>query len=243
MRKTFGFLAIICVVPVAAAAAESPVQPSPGTVRVVAQATIRVKPDQAQFDVGVTTDQKSALAAIAENGPKMERVLAALKKEVRANSEIKTSQLTVSPRFEETENSRLTARVIGYVATNTVRVKVTDVGSVAKLLDVAFQSGANVVDRVGISLKDPEAAENQALGAASAKARARATAMAESQGLRVGDVVWVSEGDRYDPHDPIEGGGGRYRYTSRASLRTMPLEFGSVEVSATVTVVFALKAR
>jgi len=242
MRKTFGFVAIVCIIPVVAAAAESPVLPAPSTIRVVARATVRVKPDQAEFDVGVTTDQKTALAAITANGQEMERVLAALKKDVGADSEIKTSELSVGPRFEETQNGRFTARVVGYVATNTVRVSVADVRSVAKLLDVAFQSGANAVERVGVSLKDPDAAQNQALSAASAKARARAMAMAEGQGLRVGDVIWVSEGERYDPHSPIEGG-GEYRYKPGANLRAMPLEFGSIEVSGTVTVVFSLKAR
>ena len=104
------------------------------------------------------------------------------------------------------------------------------------VLDVAFQAGANTVESVTFTLKDPEAAQNAALRSASAKARARATAMAEGQGLRVGDVIAVSE----CAHDggPIEGG-----FPKAAMLRSASVEPGSIEVTATVTVVYALKAR
>jgi uncharacterized protein YggE len=66
--------------------------------------------------------------------------------------------------------------------------------------------------------------------------------MGEGQGLRVGDVISVVEGERLDPFGSIEGGGG-YRYKTSANLRAMPIESGAVEVAATVTVVFALKSR
>jgi uncharacterized protein YggE len=224
-----------------AAAAESAAPPLRSAIRVVARATVSVKPDQGELDLGVTTDKKTAAAAVAENDRRMERVLAALKKEVGTDGDVKTSELSVRPRFEESRSGLPTQHILGYTVTNTVQVRVANTRAVGRLLDLAFQAGANTVERVGFTLKDPEAAQNQALRAASAKARTRATAMAEGQGLRVGEVISVSEGEGFDSSVPFEGAYEKYK--ARANVLATPLEAGSIEVTATVTVLFALKAR
>ena len=207
-----------------------------GTIRVVARDTVAVKPDQAELEMGVTTDKKTATSAITENGRKMEQVVAALKKEVGTDGELKTSQLSVEPRFEQSRDGLPTRHILGYTATNMVHVRVANIMIVGRLLDLAFQAGANTVGRVDFTLKDPEATENQALRAASAKARARATAMAEGQGLRVGEVISVSEGERDDRFGEV---------VESANLRRANIvpEAGTVQVSVTVTVIFALKPR
>jgi len=86
----------------AAAAADVPVPRSPPTIRVVARATVTAKPDQAEIELGVTTDKKTAAAAVGDNQQKMEKVLAAVKKELGADGEVRTSEVSVHPRFEET---------------------------------------------------------------------------------------------------------------------------------------------
>jgi hypothetical protein len=228
---------MLSMVPWAVAAAEPTIQPTPGTVRVVAGSSVRLKPDQAELALGVTTDKKTATAAVAENERKMQQVLAVLKKEVGPDGEVKTSELTVTPRFEESRTGQLT-RILGYTVTNMVEVRVANIKSVGRLLDLAFQAGANTTERVSFTLKDPEAAQNTALRAASAKARARATAIAEGQGLRVGDVVSASEGVL----DNIIGD-KEYARLAGNNEGSMPVEPGTVEVTATVTVTFALKAH
>ena len=238
MLRILGVVGILSVVPAVAAAAEPANQSSSSTIRAVARATVAATPDQAELELGVTTDKKTAAAAVAENDRKMEQVLAALKKEVGADGEVKTSELSVRPRFEESPRGLQTQHILGYTVTNTVQVRITNIKAVGKLLDLAFKAGANTVERVQFTLKDPEAARNQALGAASAKARAQAAAMAQSQGLRVGDVISLSEGESGERYDGLEGG-----YARRANVVFTHIESGSIDVAATVTAVFALKAR
>lgn len=59
----------------------SPGASPPGTIRVVGEATVTAKPDMAELDLGVVTEAPTANAAAAENSKKMERILAALKKD------------------------------------------------------------------------------------------------------------------------------------------------------------------
>lgn len=244
-----GLVVLLSIVPLAATAASppgaaaapsapSPPSPAPSTIQVVARATVAVKPDQAELTLGVTTDAKTATAAVAENQKSMEKVIAVLKKEIGAAGEVKTSRLNVIPRFDEPRPGQGSPRVVGYTVANLVEARTPNIAAAGRLLDLAFQAGANTVERVAFTLKDPEPAQNQALRAASAKARARATAIADGQGLRVGDVILMSEGERaFSPMESVSYDRGSF------GLRSTPVEPGSVEVAATVTVVFALRGR
>jgi uncharacterized protein YggE len=221
----------------AVAAAAEPAPPShPSTIEVTTRGSVAVTPDRALLDLGVTTDKKTATAAIAENDRKMEQVIAALKKEVGADGEVKTAEFNVTPRFGESRRGEA-APIMGYTVTNTVHVRMADTKAVGRLLDRAFQAGANTVQRLEFTVKDPEAAQNAALRAASAKARARATAIADGLGVRVGQVVSVSE-PRSADHSFGAG-----LYNLRSVDKSVPIEAGSVEVGATVVVVFAVAAR
>jgi len=205
---------------------------------VVASATVSAKPDQAEIVLGVTTFQKTASAAVAENQKRMERLLAALKKEIGTDGEVSTSDFSVQQELVETRSGEETGKVRGYRVTNTIQAKVASVQAVGRLLDSALQAGANNVERVAFTLKDPESARNQALRLASLKARAKATAMAEGQGLHVGEVVSMTEDGGSTPFEAIENNEGFKM--KRANISS---ESGSLEVTGTVTVTFALKAR
>jgi len=188
--------------------------------------------------LGVTTFQKTASAAVAENQKRMERLLAALKKEIGTDGEVSTSDFSVQQELVETRSGEETGKVRGYRVTNTIQAKVASVQAVGRLLDSALQAGANNVERVAFTLKDPESARNQALRLASLKARAKATAMAEGQGLHVGEVVSMTEDGGSTPFEAIENNEG-----FKMKRANISIESGSLEVTGTVTVTFALKAR
>jgi uncharacterized protein len=222
--------------PALAADAVAPSSP-PGTIRVVAEATTVVKPDLAEVDLGVTTEKPTAAAATAENARKMDQIVDALKKEAGAGGEVKTVGFNVSARWGEHRPGPQQSQpaITGYIVNNTVRVRLTDVNAVGRVLDRAFKLGANNVQRVAFTLKDREPAQTEALRAATAKARGRANAMATALGLRVAHVISISEsqGDVI-PYDVTEGA-----LTMRANVGT-PVEAGSLEIRASVTVVFAI---
>jgi uncharacterized protein YggE len=238
MLRICGVLTISLMTSMVATAAEPSASAQP-TIRVVANSTVAMKPDRAQLILGVTTDKKTATAATAENDKKMEQVLAVLKKEVGADGEVKTAELNVVPRLSAPQRGQPNRPIVGYTVTNTLHVRVADIRSVGRLIDRAFQAGANTVERLEFSVKNPDGAQNEALRAASAKARARATAMADGLGLRVGHVLSVSEGDEAETFIARNIRAN----ADKVGGASTPIEPGSIEVTATVTVVFALAAR
>src|SRR5687768_10293717 len=110
-------LALLWLVLPAGAAAQAPAPASGAvtlnTIRVLADATARVKPDLAQITLGLTTDRTTAAAASAENARRMQQIVAAMKKDVGAGGEVTTSGFSVSPRFgKEQPGGRVD--IIGY---------------------------------------------------------------------------------------------------------------------------------
>jgi uncharacterized protein len=231
---TLGLL--LAAAPVAAQPAGDSTKPA--TVRVVTSSTTTVKPDVAEVDLGVSTEKPTAGAATSENARNMEQIVAAMKKEVGQGGEVKTVGFDVSTRYgrPRPDGSQL-AVVVGYTVTSTVRVRTGDVNGVGRILDAAFKLGSNNVQRVAFLLKDPEPAQTKVLEQAAAKARGRATAMAAALGLKVGPVLTISEGyAEPEPFEPYLDRGPSHN----ARTASTPIEAGTLEMRATVTVVFAL---
>jgi uncharacterized protein YggE len=237
MKRLLLFL-LLASGPVAAQPVADTTLTKPGTVRVTASATTTAKPDLAEIDLGVSTDKPTAAAAIAENARKMEQIVAAMKKDAGAGGEVKTVGFNVETRYGQVRPNSDRPTVIGYTVTSTVRVRTADVNAVGRILDGAFKLGSNNVQRVAFLLKDQEPAQTEALKQAAAKARGRATAMASALGLKVGPVVTVSEG-YVEPMIVNEGAEAGVLARSMKVAGT-PIEAGTLEVHATVTVVFAL---
>jgi uncharacterized protein YggE len=237
MKRLLLTLALLLAGTPAAAQPAGDSATKPATVRVVASATTTVKPDLAEIDLGVSTDKPTAAAATSENARKMEQIVAAMKKEAGAGGEVKTVGFNVGTRYDPRPESDHRA-VVGYTVTSTVRVRTADVKAVGRILDAAFKLDSNNVQRVAFLLKDQEPAQTEALKQAAAKARGRAAAMASALGLKVGPVVTISEGyaEPMSGEEYVEGGPAAHAMR----MASTPIEAGTLEVRATVTVVFAL---
>jgi uncharacterized protein YggE len=238
MKRLHLLILLLLASPAAAqTATDSTTATKAGTVRVVSSASVTVKPDLAEIDLGVSTEKPTAGAAASENARAMAQIVAAMKKEAGTGGEVKTVGYFVNPRYGEPKPNSDRQPVVGYTVTSTVRVRTGDVNAVGRILDAALKLGSNNVQRVAFLLRDQEPAQTEALKQATAKSRGRASAMASALGLKVGPVVTISEG--YAEPMPYDQGaeGGMVRSMKMAPT---PIEAGSLEVSATVTVVFSL---
>jgi uncharacterized protein YggE len=211
----------------------------PGTIRVVGEATITAKPDVAELDVGVVSEAKTAEAASAENARKMDKVMAALKKEVGAGGEVKTVGYMVTQRYNEPKPNERQQTIAAYVVTNIVRARIPDVKSAGRVVDVALKQGANEVQRLIFTFKNPEPVLAEALKAAASKARTRANALAAALGLKLGAVLSVSDGDFSARPAPFS----EMRAKLASADVATPIEAGELEVPATVTVFFTTTTR
>jgi len=110
-------------------------------------ATVSAKPERAQIDVGVLTQEKQSQNATTQNARQMDSVLAALHKLLGVDADIKTINYTLSPDYQYRPIGGK-ASVSSYTAMNVVRVVVDDLEKVGPVLDTATQAGANHVESV-----------------------------------------------------------------------------------------------
>jgi uncharacterized protein YggE len=140
----------------------------------------------------------------------------------------------VEPEYDFTDGRR-TLR--GFVARNTIEVRVDDLARLGEVLDVAVAAGATSAGNVQFELKDRSAAEREALRLAVVDAQARAEAAAAGAGRAIARVVRIQEeGTGQVPYPRPMAMAAR----EAAAVET-PIVAGEIEIRARVTFTAALK--
>jgi uncharacterized protein len=229
MKKFLPLVAIFLLLASPAKSQQRDERRRPPSITVNGEATISAEPDQAQIDIGVVTQARNAPEASKDNAERLSRVLAEVKKLLGKNGEVKTSGYALTPNYRYPQGGK--PEIVGYNASNTVRIKTNNLEIVGRLIDAAMQAGANNVNRLVFTLKDEQAAQLEALRAASAKAKTKAEAVAASLGLKIIKISSVTEGER--TVQPIF----RQAMAARAegAPAPTPVEPGTVEVRSTVS--------
>jgi uncharacterized protein YggE len=169
--------------------APRPVLAGSSTVEVTGEAELKLPPDQAVLSLGVTTEGPTAREAMEKNAQTMAAVMAALTKAGFGGTDVRTQAVSLHPVMDYRPNEQ--PRIIGYRASNTVQVTTKDPATIGRALDAGVQAGANVSAGLAFTLRDPRAAETQALRLAVQDAQQRAAAMAEAVGKKITRVVEV----------------------------------------------------
>jgi uncharacterized protein len=239
MKQLSIHIIILLALASAALAQQSPERPRPPSITVNGDATIAAEPDQAQIDIGVTTQARSAPDASRENAERISRVLTDVKKLLGKGDEVKTSGYALNPQYRYPKGGK--PEIVGYSANNIVRIKTARLDEVGNLIDAAMQAGANNINRLAFTLKDEDGARLDALKQAAAKAKAKAEAIAASLGLKIVRISSVTEGER--TFQPVY----RAMPTARAEMAVAqaptPVEPGTVEVRSTVSLVAEVSER
>jgi uncharacterized protein YggE len=202
-------------------------------VTVTGEATVQAAPDIATITLGVTTEGATAAEAMGANTAALARVFDRLRAAGIAERDMQTSNLSVNPNWQQVEANQ-PARVVGYVASNMVTVRVRVLESLGAVLDAAVSDGANSMNGLSFGLAEPRAATDSARAAAVADAVARATLLVEAAGAKLGPVVSITEGGSFQPPMPM------FRAEADAASAPVPVAAGEVGVSVSVTVVFEI---
>jgi uncharacterized protein len=216
-------LAAVACVPVHAQ------QPPLSSIRVTGDAKVTVQPDRAQVDIGINTRAQRSQDAATQNARAVEAMLDAVRKAVPA-AMLKTISYSLNPNYEY-HVSGGEPTINGYTAVNVVRVTLDDLAKLGAVIDSAAQAGANHVQGIQFTLRDPDTVRAQALREAALRARAEADVLAQALGLKVLRVLTVEENSpRITPlFHPLA------RAAALSSAPATPVEAGTLDVAADVT--------
>jgi uncharacterized protein YggE len=198
-----------------------------GGITVTGVGTITSVPDEASFTIGVQTQGSTAREALAANSEQMRRVIAAVKAAGVAKSDIKTQDVSVSANYANE------GRIDGYSARNSVLVTIRNLSKAGPILDAASNAGANEVYGPMLSRSDEDDLQTKALRGAVENARKKAEALADAAGVQLGRVTALTEGSSGGPQPYYEG-------AMRLAKTDAPIEPGTQDSQATVTVTFAI---
>jgi uncharacterized protein len=185
-------------------------------------------PNEAEFSLGVTTEGQTARAALTENAERMRRLIEALKLAGVAARDIQTRDVSVGSDYDADGRSGR------FVASNTVSVLIRDLDTAGAVLDAATRAGANNVYGPSLTRSNRDGLERRALEDAVANARKRAEALAAAAGVDLGAVIAMSESPQ------MVGPELAYRAADSAAS-SVPIEKGTQEIQATVSVTFAIE--
>lgn len=205
-------------------------------------------PDRAVVTLGATIQAEEASAAQQQVNETLRTALENIKALGVDDDQITTVGLSLHPVYagEDDDDPRMRQqmqqagkarepRIVGYRATNTIRVQLEEVGKVGDVIDAAVKAGANQIEQVSFELKDDVELRKQALREAVDEARAKARTIADAMNVRLQAVQRVDEvGLRVD-HPRMEFA----RYAMDAAVAT-PVQPGQVNVVADVTIRYRL---
>lgn len=170
------------------------------------------KPDLTVFSYQVVTEWDGDLVTLKnKNAQVWNTILAYLKAEGVADTDIRTESYSINPRYENiiceynTVKVCPPAAIVGYTVTNHVSIKIRDEKKVSTLLSWVVEKWANTVSDLIFSIDNPTRYENMARSEAIAKAKVKAQAVAEAGGFKLGRLLEISENT-----------GGNYYYNARS---------------------------
>jgi uncharacterized protein YggE len=230
-------VAALLVLP-AAAQAQQPPAPAEreATVAASGEGVVQAVPDRAWITIGAESRASSAREAQKRNTEAMTPVIDKLKAAGIPAEAIRTVQYDLQYEWDYVNNKRVGR---GYVARNTIDVRVDAIDRVGEYLEIAVGSGATSLGGIRFDLKDRTKLEREALQLAVADARGKAEAMAAGAGRAVDRILRVDEQGVQAPPMPML----RREAAALAADASFapPISAGQMEIRAAVTVTAILK--
>lgn len=203
----------------------------PGRLRVAANGTATIAPDEAQITLGANVTAPSVPEALSRLGAIADRITKAVARYGIPARDVQTSQLNVGPNYGTNGSVR------GYQASESFTLLVFRLGVLGPVVSAATGAGANQVNGIAFLNSDPNAGMGAAVTQALASARRQAQREAGQLGLTLGPVVSVQVNQNQSGPPVIYG----QMHSIIGAAAQVPVSPGSVLVHAQVTVVFAFR--
>lgn len=203
----------------------------PASITVNGTGEASATPDMATLQIGVQSRGETAAEAVAENNKAAQEVVDKLKESGVAAERLQTSNFSVSPVYSNQRNQNDEGpHIIGYEARNQVIAEIHELDNLGAMLDTAVESGANQIDGLSFGLRDPSEANDKARAGAVEDAKHKAETLAEAAGVRLGDVLSITE----NGGGPIPMQARQFAVAAEAS--SVPIERGQTTVRANVQI-------
>lgn len=211
----------------------------PAVISVSATGSATVVPDMARLDLTVQRQAKTARAALDANSKAMAAVLAEMKQQGVGERDLQTSNFNIQPQYHYPKSSsggRQAPKLVGYIVSNSLMVRIRDLGKLGSILDKSVSLGVNSGGGITFTTDKPAPVIEQARKNAVARAIAKARTLSEAAGVGLGRILEISETNRQPPRPRAMA----RMETAMAADAAVPVAAGENAYSVTVNIRWAL---
>lgn len=228
-------LALVLLAPALAAAQPPTVREEPLVVT-MGEGIVQAVPDRAWITITAESRGSNPREAQRRNAELMTPVQEKLRAAGVPADAIRTVGYDLQQEWDFVKDRRVSR---GYVARNTIDVRVDAIDRVGELLESAVGTGATSVGGIRFDLKDRAKLEREALRLAVSDARAKADAAAAGAGRGIDRILRIEEHGTQSPI-PLQRPMMR-EVAQMAASDAPPISAGQMELRAQVTVTAVLK--
>jgi len=209
---------------------------------VVGSGTVYAKADIANISVGLKTGaQKTAAEATTDSTTKMNSIIAAVKKLGIEDKDIQTSDYSLNPVYNYTNDKG--QELVGYEVVQTLNLKIRDLSKIGDVISQTTAQGANQVGNISFTIDDEFALKNQARELAITQAKEKAVLIAKQSGMKLGTVKSVMENS--DPTiSPVAYSNAKMDLSfagAGVAVASPSIQSGQNEIKVDVTLVYEVK--
>ncbi len=221
------------------ALSNSPAIASPAVIRVNGHGERKVAADVAWIQAEIQSRDKNAQQAQSQSAEVYARIEKRLKGELKLEgADLQTTQLGVQPEYDY--NAKGGRRLIGYLATHSLRVRCRPVESTGKLVDKLLAEGTPrtpvLLSGISFSLDKPEVHEAETLTLAMSQARHRAEAISKAAGRPIQSIRSVIQSGADIPPVFMAAPSEAVSFRSKSLGASTQVAPGEITISSDVTV-------
>jgi uncharacterized protein len=209
------------------------------TMRLSATGNVSASPDIVYFSVGVVSEGEKVADISNENNAKMNSIISFLKTKGVSEKDIKTTDYSISPKYEEVRDEGDIVRrdIVGYVLNQSIKITLRDFNLIDEIFGELSVLGANKVSSLSFDIEDKEGLKNEARILAIAQIERERSQIESNTGVDFGKIISIDE-NNYGPYNEVKGMGVSMdrEYATPASIQS-----GSYDLSQTINITYELK--
>jgi uncharacterized protein YggE len=219
-----------------------PLKDSVPSITTTGVASTEVVPDIATISLGVETERPKAAAAARDNTLAAQAIVGEIKAQGIEGKDIKTVSITLAPVYDDVSdaNGRVTKRTLrGYIAHNSLRVRVREIEKAGVLAGQLMDKGANSFEGIEFGYTQKEAKYDALRGDAVRDALRKANSYVNGVGLKLGRVLEIAT----QSLEPVQAGISPRMFApapNKAAAAAVPVEPGVEPLRTEVQVTWEL---
>lgn len=207
---------------------------------VTGRGEIQLEPDLAVLRAGVEAKFVTVSEANRQASQAMGRIVKVLNNRGIQDKDIQTHSFSIFPDYQWNDKKKK-QDLVGYRVNNQVSVRIKDLANIGTIIDEVAKAGGDLtrIQDISFTLEDTTALEPQVREMAVSHAIDKANQFAQLTGVRVGDILFISEMSGESPR--VENTRSKMAFSAEVAFDgPTPISGGELTISMTVQAVFGI---